>query len=53
VALVRMRYARGELDRDGFDRIVQDLTGRSPAIAELAEPSVSPEPPATPTTEPA
>lgn len=47
VALVRMRYARGELDRDGFDRIVQDLTGRSPAIAEHAEP------PATPTTEPA
>jgi hypothetical protein len=59
VALARMRYAQGELDRDGFDRIMQDLTGRSPVIAEHpespapTEPPTSPEPPASPKAEPA
>ncbi|MGZ5290041.1 MAG: SHOCT domain-containing protein [Actinomycetota bacterium] len=60
VALARMRYARGELDRDGFARIMQDLTGRSPAaeprasgMPESTEPSTPPEPPGSPTTEPA
>jgi len=59
VALVRMRYARGELDRDGFDRIMQDLTGRSPVIADRpespapTEPPTPPEPPAAPKAEPA
>jgi len=56
VALVRMRYARGELDREGFNRIVQDLTGRPRVIAERSEPPEPPESsaqPASPTTEPA
>jgi hypothetical protein len=44
VALARMRYARGELDRDGYLQVVQDLTGRSPATTPAAAPAVAPEP---------
>lgn len=31
VEALRMRYARGEVDREQFQRTLEDLTGRSPA----------------------
>jgi hypothetical protein len=56
VAEVRMRYARGELDRDDFLRITQDLTGRTPTRdAPAASPPATterpevPQPPEAPT----
>lgn len=60
VELARMRYARGELDRDGFVRIIGDLTGEPPATVPPAPNASDPgtqaptaEPPESPTTEPA
>lgn len=58
--VARMRYARGELDRDQYFRVVEDLTGqRAPAGPGPASPPppypapAYPEPPAPPTaTEP-
>jgi uncharacterized membrane protein len=44
----RMRYARGELDRDQYFRVVEDLTG-VPRPADAAAPS---RPPPTPPNEP-
>jgi putative membrane protein len=43
--LVRMRYARGEIDREVFLRTTADLGG---APEPLAAPSAPPEPPAAP-----
>lgn len=38
VAQVRMRYARGELDRKAFAEMMQDLTGETPVEASEAAP---------------
>jgi len=57
VEQARLRYARGEIDRAGYARIVQDLTGSVPetmaasAATSTADPSAS-APPEAPTSEP-
>ena len=54
VAQARMRYARGELDREGFTQVMQDLTGRPPAMAAAPAAAAPPtESPESPTEEPA
>jgi uncharacterized membrane protein len=54
VAQARMRYARGELDREGFTQVMQDLTGRPSAMAAAPAAAAPPtESPESPTEEPA
>ncbi len=39
VAQARVRYARGELDRDAYVQLIRDLTGEPPDAASTSTPA--------------